>query len=62
MTCMRALLLVVACLTGACATRTAAVDQRLILPAGAARYEMAAHQAFVFPTPHGAAGCSLRHE
>jgi hypothetical protein len=35
----------------ACATRTAAVDQKLILPAGAARYEMAANQAFVFPTP-----------
>ena len=35
----------------ACATRTAAVDQRLILPAGAARYELAADQAFVFPAP-----------
>jgi hypothetical protein len=35
----------------ACATRTAAVDQRLILPEGAARYEMAASQAFVFPAP-----------
>lgn len=35
----------------ACATRTAAVDQRLILPDGAARYEMTANQAFVFPVP-----------
>ena len=33
----------------ACATRTAGVEQRLILPEGQARYEMAAHQAFVFP-------------
>lgn len=33
----------------ACATRTAEVEQRLILPEGQARYEMAAHQAFVFP-------------
>ncbi|KAF1692589.1 hypothetical protein CSC65_13910 [Pseudoxanthomonas daejeonensis] len=35
----------------ACATRTAGVEQRLILPEGAARYEMAANQAFVFPAP-----------
>lgn len=41
------------CLLAACATRTAAVDQRLILPEGAARYEMDANQAFVFPVPQG---------
>jgi hypothetical protein len=35
----------------ACATRTATVDQRLILPEGSARYELAEHQAFVFPSP-----------
>ena len=34
-----------------CATRTAGVEQRLILPEGAARYEMQAHQAFVYPAP-----------
>ncbi|WP_372018809.1 energy transducer TonB [Pseudoxanthomonas sp. 10H] len=42
-----------ACLLAACATRTAAVDQRLILPEGSARYELADHQAFVFPVPAG---------
>ena len=50
---LRGVLLAMACLASACATRTAAVDQRLILPDGAARYEMAAHQAFVFPAPRG---------
>lgn len=49
---------VLACLAlagvlAACATRTAAVDQRLILPEGAARYEMESNQAFVFPVPQG---------
>ena len=50
---MRAILvcLMSAGVLSACATRTAAVDQRLILPAGAARYEMAPNQAFVFPMP-----------
>ncbi len=37
----------------ACATRTAGVEQRLILPEGAARYEMAENQAFVFPEARG---------
>jgi hypothetical protein len=41
----------VAGLLTACATRTTAVDQRLILPEGSARYELADHQAFVFPAP-----------
>lgn len=44
---------VVCLLLGACATRTAGVEQRLILPEGSARYEMAANQAFVFPAPQG---------
>lgn len=45
---------IVLTLTGvACATRTAGVQQRLILPEGSARYELAANQAFVFPTPLG---------
>lgn len=39
------------CLLAACATRTAAVDQRLILPEGSARYDMADNQAFVSPEP-----------
>lgn len=39
------------CLLAACTTRTAAVDQRLILPEGSARYDMADNQAFVFPEP-----------
>ena len=34
-----------------CATRTGNVDQRMLLPDGAARYEMEPHQAFVFPLP-----------
>ena len=52
---MRACMLVLggACLLVGCATRTAAVDQKLILPEGAARYEMADSQAFVFPAPRG---------
>lgn len=35
----------------ACATRTAGVEQRMILPEGAQRYELQPHQAFVFPAP-----------
>ena len=37
----------------ACATRTAGVEQRLILPEGGKRYEMADNQAFVFPLGQG---------
>lgn len=33
----------------ACATRVAGVEQRMIVPAGTARHEMAANQAFVYP-------------
>lgn len=40
-------------LLAGCATRTAGVEQRLILPEGSARYELADHQAFVFPAPLG---------
>lgn len=40
-------------LLGACATRTAGVEQRLILPEGGKRYEMESRQAFVFPVPQG---------
>ena len=40
-------------LLAGCATRTAGVDQRLILPEGGARHEMAENQAFVFPAPQG---------
>ncbi|MBE2291681.1 MAG: hypothetical protein J0L89_07390 [Xanthomonadales bacterium] len=40
-------------LLGACATRTAGVEQRLILPEGGKRYEMADSQAFVFPMAQG---------
>jgi len=36
-------------LLAACATRTAGVQQRMIVPAGTARHEMAANQAFVYP-------------
>ena len=36
-------------LLAACATRTAGVEQRMIVPAGTARHEMAANQAFVYP-------------
>lgn len=39
--------------TSACATRTAGVEQRLILPEGGKRYEMADNQAFVFPMAQG---------
>ena len=38
-------------LLGGCATRIDTVDKRLILPEGATRYEMATHQAFVYPVP-----------
>ena len=37
----------------ACATRTAGVEQRMIVPAGTARHEMAANQAFVYPQAQG---------
>ncbi|WP_411833035.1 hypothetical protein [Pseudoxanthomonas mexicana] len=43
----------------ACATRVHNVDQRLILPEGAARYEMADSQAFVFPMPQDNAAPSF---
>jgi len=36
-----------------CATRSAGVEQRMILPVGAQQHEMADHQAFVFPGPDG---------
>jgi len=36
---------------GACTSRLAGLDQRMIVPEGATRYEMASNQAFVFPTP-----------
>lgn len=38
-------------LASGCAHRIDSVDQRMLLPASAARYEMAAHQAFVYPAP-----------
>lgn len=43
------LLAAVLLLLAACTVRTAGVEQRLILPDGGKRYEMADHQAFVFP-------------
>ncbi|WP_024869475.1 energy transducer TonB [Pseudoxanthomonas suwonensis] len=36
---------------GACTSRLAGVDQRMMVPEGVARYEMASNQAFVFPAP-----------
>ena len=38
-------------LLNGCATRTGNVDQRMLLPDSAVRYEMQPHQAFVFPLP-----------
>lgn len=38
-------------LASGCAHRIDSVDQRMLLPASAARYDMAAHQAFVYPVP-----------
>lgn len=38
-------------LASGCAHRIDSVDQRMLLPASAARYEMATHQAFVYPVP-----------
>lgn len=46
------LCLVSACLLCGCATRTAGVEQRMILPEGGSRYELQPHQAFVFPAAH----------
>ncbi|MBD9369402.1 hypothetical protein [Xanthomonas sp. XNM01] len=40
-------------LLAGCTTRSAGVEQRMILPVGAQRHEMADHQAFVFPAPDG---------
>ena len=37
--------------TGACATRTAGVEQRMIEPAGTSRHAIADNQAFVYPIP-----------
>lgn len=36
-----------------CAHRIDSVEQRLVLPASAPRYDMAAHQAFAYPVPQG---------
>lgn len=47
----RAVWMLALMVTGGCATRTGNVDQRMLLPDTAARYEMAPHQAFVFPLP-----------
>lgn len=41
----------IAALVAGCAHRIDSVDQRLLLPASAARYDMAPHQAFVYPAP-----------
>lgn len=38
---------------GGCTTRSAGVEQRMILPLGAQRHAPAEHQAFVFPGPDG---------
>lgn len=38
-------------LVSGCAHRIDSVEQRMLLPASAARYDMAAHQAFVYPAP-----------
>jgi hypothetical protein len=45
-----------ASLASGCAHRIDRVDQRLLLPESAGRYEMAAHQAFVYPVPIDTAG------
>ncbi|WP_447940529.1 energy transducer TonB [Pseudoxanthomonas mexicana] len=47
---------IVAYLASGCAHRIDRVDQRLLLPDSAGRYEMAAHQAFVYPVPIDTAG------
>jgi len=46
----------VACAAGGCAHRVDSVTQRLLLPEAAGRYDMAAHQAFVYPVPIDMAG------
>jgi hypothetical protein len=46
-------------LVSGCAHRIDSIDQRLLLPASAARYDMAAHQAFVYPAPKDNAGPSF---
>lgn len=38
-------------LVSGCAHRIDSIDQRLLMPEAAGRYEMAAHQAFVYPVP-----------
>lgn len=40
-----------ACAGAGCAHRVEQVDQRLLLPESAGRYEMAPYQAFVYPVP-----------
>ena len=47
---------IVACAAGGCAHRTDSITQRLLLPEAAGRYDMAAHQAFVYPVPIDMAG------
>lgn len=47
---------IAACLASGCAHRVDSIDQRLLLPEAAGRYEMAAHQAFVYPVPIDTAG------
>lgn len=43
-------------LVSGCAHRIDSIGQRLLLPEAAGRYEMAAHQAFVYPVPVDTAG------
>ena len=51
-----AVCIVVACAAGGCVHRTDSITQRLLLPEAAGRYDMAAHQAFVYPVPVAMAG------
>ena len=43
-------------LVSGCAHRIDRIDQRLLMPEAAGRYDMAAHQAFVYPVPIETAG------
>jgi hypothetical protein len=45
-----------ACAAAGCAHRVEQVDQRLLLPQSAGHYQMAPHQAFVYPVPIQMAG------
>jgi hypothetical protein len=47
---------IAACLANGCAHRVDSIEQRLLLPEAAGRYEMAPHQAFVYPVPVDTAG------